>query len=158
MHNGGSMRAVVQRCTSASVTVDDKIVGQIGKGFVCFVGVKKEDNAKDLDYLVRKVCGLRVFCDENDKMNLAPKDVGAELLVISNFTLYANTSHGFRPDFFESMPPQEAKILIDQFISKCQNEGAFRKINSGIFGADMHVDVQNDGPITIIIDSADQKK
>ena len=152
------MRAVVQRCTSASVAVDGKIVGQIGKGFVCFVGVKKNDDIKDLDYLVRKVCGLRIFCDENDKMNLAPKDVGAEMLVISNFTLYANTSHGFRPDFFESMPPQEAKSMFDQFISKCQDQGTFQKINSGIFGAEMYVDVQNDGPITIIIDSADQKR
>lgn len=152
------MRAVVQRCHEAQVTVDNNVVGKIGNGFVCFVGVKKDDSEKDLDYLVRKICGLRIFCDENDKMNLAPKDVGAELLVISNFTLYANTSHGFRPDFFESMPPQEAKIMIDRFVSHCAEQNVFKKINTGIFGADMHVDVKNDGPITIIIDSSDCKK
>ena len=152
------MRAVVQRCHEAQVTVDNNVVGKIGNGFVCFVGVKKGDTDKDLDYLVRKICGLRIFCDENDKMNLAPKDVGAELLVISNFTLYANTTHGFRPDFFESMPPQEAKIMIEKFISHCSEQKVFKKINTGIFGAEMHVDVKNNGPITIIIDSSDCKR
>lgn len=152
------MRAVVQRCSEAQVAVDGNVVGKIEKGFVCFVGVNKNDDEKDIDYLVKKVCGLRIFCDQAGKMNLAPKDVEAELLVISNFTLYANTSHGFRPDFFESMPPQEAKIMIEKFVSRCTEQKTFKKINTGIFGADMHVDVKNDGPITIIIDSKDCKK
>ncbi len=152
------MRAVVQRCHEAQVVVDEKVVGKIGNGFVCFVGVKKNDDEKDLDYLVKKICGLRIFCDQNGKMNLSPKDVGAEILIISNFTLYANTTHGFRPDFFESMPPQEAKIMIEKFVSRCSEQKTFKKINTGIFGADMHVDVKNNGPITIIIDSNDCKR
>lgn len=152
------MRAIVQRCNRAQVTVEGKVVGKIDNGFVCFVGAKKGDEQKDLDYVVKKVCGLRIFCDENDKMNLSPRDVGAELLVISNFTLYANTTHGFRPDFFESMPPQEAKIMIDHFVEKCKEQNAFKKIETGMFGAHMQVDVKNNGPITIIIDSADCKR
>lgn len=152
------MRAIVQRCNRAQVTVDKKVVGKIDNGFVCFVGAKKGDEQKDLDYVVKKVCGLRIFCDENDKMNLSPHDVGAELLVISNFTLYANTTHGFRPDFFESMPPQEAKIMIDQFVEKCKEQNTFKKIETGVFGAHMQVDVENNGPITIIIDSTDYKR
>lgn len=152
------MRVVLQRVLDAQVEVEGKVVGKIDKGFVVFLGISQRDNEKDLEYLVKKVCGLRIFEDENEKMNLSPSQVGAEMLVISNFTLYANTTHGFRPDFMESMRPEGAKILVDKFVDTCSQTGAFKKIQTGIFGADMKVSVTNDGPITIIIDSKENTK
>ena len=151
------MRAVVQRCLDAKVEVDNKIIGQIDNGFVVFLGIKNTDTDIDLDLLVKKICGLRIFEDENCKMNLSPKDTNAGLLVISNFTLYANTRHGFRPDFMQSMSPQGAKIFIDKFIEKCKQQNVFKTVQSGQFGADMKVSVTNDGPITIIIDTENLK-
>ena len=103
------MKAVIQRCNNASVEVDKKIVGKIGKGFVVFLGIGKNDTDEDLNYLVKKISGLRIFEDENQKMNLSISQIQGEMLVISNFTLYANTSHGFRPDFLNSMMPQRAE-------------------------------------------------
>ena len=147
------MKAVIQRCLSASVEVDKKIVGKIGKGFVVFLGVGKQDTEKDLEYLVKKISGLRIFEDENEKMNLSISQVNGEMLVISNFTLYANTSHGFRPDFFNAMMPQRAEEFFNLFIENCKKTNQFKKIESGIFGADMKVLVENDGPVTIIIES-----
>ncbi len=147
------MKAVVQRCLSASVEVDKKIVGNISRGFVVFLGVGKNDTEDDLNYLVKKISGLRIFEDENEKMNLNISQVGGEMLVISNFTLYANTSHGFRPDFFNAMMPQRAEEMVNLFIENCNKTNCFKKINSGIFGADMKVCVENDGPVTIIIES-----
>ena len=152
------MRAVLERVNSATVEVNGEIVGEIGKGFVVFLGVGKEDETKDTDYLVHKICGLRIFEDENEKMNLAPKDVGAQMLVISNFTLYASTVHGFRPDFMASMGYMEAKTYVEDFITKCKETGAFTKIASGVFGADMKVNVSNDGPINIIFDTKEIDK
>ena len=152
------MRAVLQRVNNASVTVEGKVVGEISKGFVVFLGVGKDDDMTDLDYLVRKICGLRIFEDENEKMNLAPKDVNAQMLVISNFTLFANTTHGFRPEFLGSMAYEEAKNYVNMFIDKCRETGAFSKIDSGVFGADMKVDVSVDGPINIIFDTKEIKK
>ena len=150
------MRAVVQRCLSASVEVEKKIVGDINKGFVVFLGIGKNDTEDDLNYIVKKVSGLRIFEDENEKMNLNISQVNGEMLVISNFTLYGNTTHGFRPDFFDAMMPQRAEELVNKFITNCKNTGNFKKINSGIFGADMKVLVENDGPVTIIINSEDK--
>ncbi len=147
------MKAVVQRCLNASVEVNKKIVGNINKGFVVFLGVGKQDTEEDLDYLVKKISGLRIFEDENEKMNLNISQVEGEMLVISNFTLYANTSRGFRPDFFNAMMPQRAEEFVNLFIEKCKNTNCFKKINTGIFGADMCVKVTNDGPVTIIIES-----
>ena len=147
------MRAVIQRCLSAKVEVNKKIVGKIENGFVVFLGVGKNDTEKDLDYLVKKISGLRIFEDKKNKMNLNISQVQGEMLVISNFTLYANTSHGFRPDFFDSMMPQRAEELYKQFIDNCKKTGAFKNIEHGIFGADMKVQVENDGPVTIIIES-----
>lgn len=147
------MRAVVQRCLSASVEVEKKIVGDINKGFVVFLGIGKNDTEDDLNYIVKKVSGLRIFEDENEKMNLNISQVNGEMLVISNFTLYGNTTHGFRPDFFDAMMPQRAEELVNKFIINCKSTGNFNKINSGIFGADMKVLVENDGPVTIIINS-----
>lgn len=147
------MKAVIQRCLNAEVVVDNKTVGKIEKGFVVFLGIAENDTEQDLDYLVRKISGLRIFEDENAKMNKSIKDVNGEMLVISNFTLQAKTSHGFRPDFFHAMMPQRAEQFVNKFIENCNNTGCFKKINSGIFGADMKVSVVNDGPVTIIIDT-----
>lgn len=147
------MKAVIQRCLSAQVEVENKVVGKIKRGFVVFLGVGKNDTDKDLEYLVKKISGLRIFEDENCKMNLSPSQIEGEMLVISNFTLYANTSHGFRPDFFDSMMPQRAEEMYEKFIVNCKQTGAFKNIEHGIFGADMKVCVENDGPVTIIIES-----
>lgn len=151
------MKAVIQRCLSASVEVDKKIVGDINKGFVVFLGIGKDDNDKDLEYLVRKISGLRIFEDENQKMNKSISQVDGEMLVISNFTLYANTTHGFRPDFINSMMPQRAEEYVNRFVEECRKTNCFKKINTGVFGADMKVKVENDGPVTIIIESEKAK-
>lgn len=151
------MKLVIQRCSNATVEVDNKIVGSIDKGFVVFVGFKTGDTLKDLEYATKKMCGLRIFTDENDKMNLSPLQIGAELLIISNFSLYANTKHGFRPDFLESMPPHEANAMYEKFKTMCKESNQFKKVECGIFGADMKVKVLNDGPINIIIDTGDIK-
>ena len=151
------MKAVIQRCLKASVEVDKKIVGDINKGFVVFLGIGKDDTDKDLDYLVRKISGLRIFEDENQKMNKSISQIDGEMLVISNFTLYANTTHGFRPDFINSMMPQRAEEYVNKFVEECRKTNCFKKINTGIFGADMKVCVENDGPVTIIIESEKAK-
>lgn len=147
------MKAVVQRCLKANVEVNKKTVGKIEKGFVVFLGVGKNDTNDDLEYLVKKISGLRIFEDENCKMNLNISQINGEMLVISNFTLYANTTHGFRPDFFDSMMPQRAEEFYEKFIENCKQTGAFKNVEHGIFGADMKVSVENDGPVTIIIES-----
>lgn len=147
------MKAVIQRCNRASVEVDNKIVGKIDKGFVVFLGIGKNDTNDDLNYLVKKISGLRIFEDENQKMNLSISQINGEMLVISNFTLYANTSHGFRPDFLNSMMPQRAEEYVNKFIENCKQTNCFKNIETGIFGADMKVCVENDGPVTIIIDT-----
>lgn len=152
------MKAVIQRCLSASVKVDNKTVGKINNGFVVFLGISKDDTLEDLDYLVRKVSGLRIFEDENQKMNKNITQVDGEMLVISNFTLYANTVHGFRPDFMNAMMPQRAEELVNLFIEKSKETQAYKNIEHGIFRADMKVFVENDGPVTIIIESGDRKK
>lgn len=147
------MRAILQRCNNAQVIVNNKIVGKISKGFVVFLGIGKDDTEQDLNYLVKKICGLRIFEDENQKMNLNPASVKADMLVISNFTLYANTSHGFRPDFLDSMMPSRAEEYVNKFIENCKAEQVFKNIATGIFGADMKVEVSNDGPVNIIFDT-----
>lgn len=151
------MKAVIQRCLSASVEVEEKTVGNINKGFVVFLGIGKDDSDKDLDYLVRKISGLRIFEDENQKMNKSISQIDGEMLVISNFTLYANTTHGFRPDFINSMMPQRAEEYVNRFVEECRKTNCFKKINTGVFGADMKVKVENDGPVTIIIESEKAK-
>ena len=151
------MKAVIQRCLNAKVEVKNKVVGNIKNGFVVFLGIGKNDTDKDLDYLVKKISGLRIFEDDNCKMNLNISQVKGEMLVISNFTLYAKTSHGFRPDFFDSMMPQMAEDYYEKFIENCKKTGAFNKIEHGIFGADMKVSVENDGPVTIIMESEKDK-
>ncbi|NLY85169.1 MAG: D-tyrosyl-tRNA(Tyr) deacylase [Tissierellia bacterium] len=145
------MRAVVQRVSQASVKVDEKIVGEINKGLLVLLGVGREDTVADLEYLVNKIVGLRIFEDENDKMNLSLLDIKGELLVVSQFTLYGDVRKGKRPSFTDSAPPEVAEEMYLKFIDKCAEMGI--KTEKGIFGANMKVSLINDGPVTILLDS-----
>lgn len=149
------MKLVIQRVTKASVTVENNMVGKIGKGFLVLLGVGLEDSEKEADYLVQKLIKLRVFEDENGKMNLSLKDIEGELLIVSQFTLYADCSGGNRPSFINAAKPEKANKLYDYFISKCKEENI--KVEHGIFGADMKVELLNDGPVTIILEERNQK-
>ena len=144
------MKLVIQRVTQAQVEVNKKIVGKINKGFMVLLGVAEGDTKEQADYLVKKLCNLRVFEDENEKMNLALKDVGGELLIISQFTLCAYCSGGNRPSFIGAEKPEKANELYEYFCKECSNNGY--KVEKGIFGADMQVSLTNDGPVTIIIE------
>ena len=144
------MKVVIQRVKNASVKVDEKIVGEIEKGFLVLIGVKVGDTKEQADYLVKKVCNLRVFEDENGKMNLSLKDAGGKLLIVSQFTLYGNCNDGNRPSFIEAARPEEAIPLYEYFCDECVKKGI--EVQRGIFGADMKVELLNDGPVTIIID------
>ena len=146
------MRAVVQRVSHASVSVDGNIAGRCGKGFLILLGVKKGDTDADAELLAAKLAKLRVFEDENGKMNRSLGDVGGTLLVISNFTLCADCRRGNRPDFLSAETPTEAERLYEYFIAKIK-EFSGRPTEKGIFGADMKVESVNDGPVTIIFDT-----
>lgn len=148
------MRAVVQRVSSAEVRVDDKMVGRVGKGLLVYLGVGKEDTVSDIEYMAEKVSGLRIFEDENGKMNLSVKDIEGEILAISQFTLYGDVRKGKRPSFSDSAAPDKGEELYNQFISRIQGIGI--RIDKGIFGAHMMVDYINDGPVTILLDSKKQ--
>ncbi len=145
------MRAVVQRVLNANVKVDGEVVGEIGKGLLVFLGIGVDDDSKDLDYMVEKISGLRIFEDEDYKMNLSLLDINGEMLVISQFTLYGDVRRGKRPSFTDSAQPELAENMYNQFIMKCENKGI--RTEKGIFGADMKVELINDGPVTILIDS-----
>lgn len=145
------MKAVIQKVSCGKVTINGKIRGEIGHGFVILLGVAREDTKEDMDYLVRKISGLRVFEDENEKMNLSLKDVNGELLVISQFTLFANTKKGNRPSFIDAGLPETSKSFYLDFIRSLRDLGF--KVAEGEFGAHMAVELINDGPVTIIIDS-----
>ena len=145
------MRAVVQRVSCSNVSVDEKIVGEIGKGFNVLLGINKEDTVEDLKYIKDKVINLRVFEDENDKLNLSLEDVGGELLLISQFTLYGDCRKGRRPSFIAAQGGDEAKKLYDTFVDMCKEEDI--KVETGIFGADMKVLIENDGPVTLLLES-----
>lgn len=145
------MRVVVQRVKHASVTINGTVNGKINNGFLVLLGVQSTDSEQDVDYLVKKVTNLRIFSDENDKMNLSLKDVNGELLIVSQFTLYANCKEGNRPSFVEAAKPDIAIPLYEYFVSECKK--IIPVVETGIFGADMKVDLLNDGPVTIIIDS-----
>lgn len=144
------MKIVIQRVGKASVTVEEKVVGKIDKGFLVLLGVTHNDTKEQADYLVKKLCNLRVFTDENDKMNLSLKDVDGKLLIVSQFTLYADSSNGNRPSFTEAAKPEQAEKLYNYFCTECEKKGI--EVQKGIFGADMKVDLINDGPVTIIIE------
>lgn len=144
------MKLVVQRVKNAKVEVDEKTVGSINQGFLVLLGVTHTDTKAEADYLVKKLCNLRVFEDENGKMNLGLKDVGGELLIVSQFTLYADCLQGNRPSFINAAKPDVANELYEYFCEKCREQNI--KVEKGIFGADMKVSLLNDGPVTIILE------
>lgn len=144
------MKLVIQRVKEASVAVENKTVGAIQKGYLVLLGVGPEDTKESVDYLVQKLIKLRVFEDENGKMNLALKDVQGQLLIISQFTLYADCTQGNRPSFINAAKPEQANFLYEYFIEKCEKEQIY--VQHGIFGADMQVSLINDGPVTILLE------
>lgn len=150
------MIAVIQRVSQASVTVDNGVVGEISKGFLILLGVAEGDEEVDVNKLMTKVPVLRVFKDENEKMNLSLLDIDGEALVVSQFTLCADCSHGRRPSFTKSAPPEKADRLYRMFTEKLKNSGV-KKVANGVFGADMKVSLLNDGPVTIILNSKELK-
>jgi D-tyrosyl-tRNA(Tyr) deacylase len=146
------MKAVIQRCSEASVTIDQEKVAEIKQGLVILLGVGKEDNQEDIDYLIKKTIGLRIFSDENGKMNLSIQDVGGDVIIVSQFTLFAETKKGNRPSFMDSAQPDMAIPLYQTYI-KHFKENFNGNVQTGQFGADMKVSLINDGPVTIIMDS-----
>jgi D-tyrosyl-tRNA(Tyr) deacylase len=148
------LKALLQRVTSATVTVDGNIAGQTGQGFLILLGVAGDDSQKDADYLAEKVVNLRVFSDDNSKFNLSALQIRAELLVISQFTLMADARKGRRPSFTLAAPPEKAETLYNCFIRRVSETGL--KVQTGIFGARMLVSIVNDGPVTIMLDSKDK--
>ena len=146
------MKSVIQRCFSADVKVDGASVGKIGKGLLVLLGVGESDSEADVEILAEKTASLRIFSDENDKMNLSVKDVKGEILVVSNFTLCADTKKGTRPSFSKAMEPTEAKRLYKLYCDNLRNMGI--TVNTGVFGADMNIELSADGPVTIIHDTA----
>jgi len=144
------MKLVVQRVTHASVEVDNKIVGKINEGFLVLLGVSPTDTRETADFLAEKLYNLRVFQDDEEKMNLSIKDINGELLIISQFTLYADCRKGNRPSFTDAAKPEQAEELYEYFKNKCREK--VKKVESGIFGAHMKVDLLNNGPVTIILE------
>lgn len=150
------MKAVLQRVAHASVCVDGRTVGECGRGLLILLGVAAEDTGADVQLLVRKIVNLRIFPDENGKMNRSVKDIDGEILAVSQFTLLANCRHGNRPDFLASAPPDRARDLYEQFLAGLSGE--VRSVSAGVFGAHMEVSLLNDGPVTILLDSAALQK
>ena len=145
------MRFVIQRVTRASVTIDNEVTGQIGKGFLVLVGIENADNKQIAEKMVKKLCGLRIFEDENGKTNMDLSAVGGSLLVVSQFTLYADCHHGNRPSFINAGRPELAEPLYEYITEECRKY--VPNVQTGSFGADMKVELLNDGPFTIILDS-----
>lgn len=145
------MRAVIQRVTSSKVEVDGVVVGAINRGFNVLLGISKEDTEEDLKYIKDKLINLRIFEDKDDKMNLSLLDVHGEILLISQFTLYGDCRKGRRPNFMNALGGDDAKVLYDKFVLMVKETGL--KVETGIFGAHMSVDIQNDGPVTVLLDS-----
>lgn len=150
------MKVVIQRVLEASVKVDGKTVGEVGKGFLILVGVAKGDTDNEAVALAEKISKMRIFEDENEKMNLSLGDVGGGVLAVSQFTLCADCRRGNRPDYMNAAPPAEANRLYELFVSEMRAKGI--RTETGIFGADMKVSLINDGPVTIVLDSEDLKK
>ena len=146
------MRVVIQRVSEASVTIDNKQHATIEQGLLILLGITHEDTQEDIDWLVGKIIGMRIFSDQEDKMNLSIQDIDGELLVISQFTLFANTKKGNRPSYIDAARPEVAVPLYETFLSTLSRKRN-KEIKSGVFGADMKVALVNDGPVTIIIDS-----
>ncbi len=147
------MIAVLQRVTSGNVTIDGRLAGKIDQGLVILLGVMGDDDGNDADFLVKKIAGLRIFNDENDKLNLSVKDVHGAALVVSQFTLCADTHKGRRPSFIRAAPPEKVSAIYEDFMKKLEGQGV--PVQSGEFGAMMNVNIQNDGPVTIVLNSRD---
>lgn len=145
------MRFLIQRVNEASCTVDGKVTGEIGKGFVVFIGISQNDNTDVADKMIKKLTGLRIFADENGKTNLSLKDVSGGILLISQFTLYADCRKGNRPSFLKAGEPGAANALFVYIIEECKKQIPF--VQTGVFGADMKIALINDGPFTILLDS-----
>lgn len=151
------MKAVIQRVTRAKVTVDGNVTGEIGKGFLVLLGVMDGDTEVQMKLLAKKVAEIRIFEDENEKMNLSLAQVGGSVLVVSQFTLCADVSHGRRPSFIPSAAPDVANDLYEKFVSELKNYG-IENVQTGVFGADMAVELVNDGPVTIIMNTDEWEK
>lgn len=149
------MRVVLQLVNGCKVNIDQKTTASIEKGFLLLLGVKNGDTEADAVKLAKKISGLRIFTDENDKMNLALSDVGGSVIVVSNFTLYADCSHGRRPSFINAARPDVSEPLYEFFCDEMRKNGV--EVQTGEFGADMKVELTNDGPVTLVIDSEDLK-
>ncbi len=145
------MRAVVQRISRAKVTVENKIVGQVGKGFLVLLGISQDDTQDDVIFMAQKIAGLRVFRDTEGKMNLSLQDVGGQMLVVSQFTLYGDCRKGRRPSFVQAAPPEKADELYQSFVAEVRGQGIH--VETGQFQADMDVELVNEGPVTLLIES-----
>ena len=145
------MRFVIQRVERAKVTVEEKVSGEIGNGYVVLVGLLPTDDDKVMDYMLDKLVNLRIYEDENDKLNLSLKDIGGEILIVPNFTLYGDARKGRRPSYAKAAPPDEAEKLFDRFVEKAKETGL--NVQTGIFRTHMKVELVNDGPVTILLDS-----
>jgi D-tyrosyl-tRNA(Tyr) deacylase len=148
------MRIVLQRVLAASVEVDGVTCGEIGRGLLVLLGVSRTDSEKDIDYLIEKTLGLRIFPDQEGKMNLSVSETGGELLIVSQFTLYGDCRKGRRPSFDQAAPPDSARSLYQRFVEKAAASGI--RVATGIFQADMKVSLVNDGPVTLVYDSEKQ--
>lgn len=145
------MRFVIQRVERAKVTVEGKVSGEIGNGYVVLVGLLPTDDDKVMDYMLDKLVNLRIYEDENDKLNLSLKDIGGEILIVPNFTLYGDARKGRRPSYAKAAPPDKAEKLFDRFVEKAKETGL--NVQTGIFRTHMKVELVNDGPVTILLDS-----
>ncbi len=150
------MRAVIQRVTKASVTIDNNIHSQIGAGLLVLVGIEDADTAEDIEWLSGKIVNLRIFNDENGVMNVAIKDNGGDILVVSQFTLHASTKKGNRPSYIKASKPEFAIPMYEKFVTQLNNDLG-KPVYTGVFGADMKVDLCNDGPVTIVVDSRNKE-
>lgn len=145
------MRALIQRVTRAQVSVEDEVIGRINQGILLLLGAATGDMEQDIDYLLEKTLNLRIFADENDKMNRSLLDVGGELLIVSQFTLYGDTRKGRRPSFVQAMEPVQAEFLYEEFIAQARARGV--RVQTGKFGAMMQIELVNDGPVTLMLES-----
>ena len=150
------MRVVIQRVTEASVRVDNKVTGAINKGLLILVGIEDADTEEDIEWLTKKIVGLRIFDDENGVMNLSVRDVGGGLLAVSQFTLMASTKKGNRPSYIRASKGDYAEPMYEKFCQALEKESG-KKVEKGIFGADMKVSLLNDGPVTIIMDTKNKE-
>lgn len=146
------MRAVIQRCKNVRLFIDNKIHSSIGNGLLVLLGVSNDDNMTDIEWLAGKISRLRIFSDNEGKMNLSVQDIEGEIMIVSQFTLFASTKKGNRPSYIESAPPEKAIPLYEKFVENIKLESGLN-ITTGVFGADMSIELINDGPVTIIIDS-----